>query len=511
MQPLTQYPRSIASPGEGTIRQRSYSAARGRHLAAPLLSAIANYQRPGTVAFSTPGHKGGAGADDELRALLGEQVFAADVWLNMGDLHDALQDAEDLAADAWGAETAHFLVNGSSSGNHALLQSQLGPGDEVIVARDTHRSLIAGLVATGACPVFVAPRLHDARDIGLGSDPVDVAAALDAHPGAKMVVVTSPTYHGVVSDVAAIARLAHGRGIPLYVDQAWGAHLRFHPSLPPSAIDAGADAVVISPHKTLSALSQGAILLVKGPRIDRERLCGAVRMTQTTSRNLPILASLDAARRQVAMQGWASMERCLSLAARVRAGLRAIPGIEIVDAAALGLPDRAFDPTRIVIDTTGTGIDGFTVERLLRSDAAIAPEMSDAMGIICLITPGDSRERVDRLVSAIADLADVHGATRRHPARRCGSTGKAVAPGEQALTPREAYFAPSRAVPLPAAVGEISAELVVPYPPGIPVLMPGERITLDKLLYLAELSRRGGYCTGAADPRLLTIRVVARG
>jgi len=429
----------------------------------------------------------------------------------MTDLDSSLLQAEELAADAWGADSAYFLINGSSSGNHALLLAQLRPGDEVIIARDAHRSMLAGLIATGATPVFVTPVLHPELGISTGIDPHDIALALDAHPNARLVVVTSPSYHGVASDIPTIARIAHDHSVPLFIDQAWGAHLRFHPSLPVSAMEAGADAAVISAHKTLSSLSQGSVLLVRGDRIDASRLRAAVRMAQSSSRSLPILLSLDTARRQMALHGWALMELTIALAARARAGLQAIPGIGLVDAARLGLPFDRFDSTRLVIDTIGLGMDGFTVERILRDEFGIAPEMSDLAGIVCLITIGDTRQSVDQLVSALTSLSRETFNSDRQPAFSIPrSVGKAIAPGEMALTPREAFFAKSRPVPLPAAIGEIAAELVVPYPPGIPVLVPGERIGWDKLMYLAEISTRGARCAVAADPRLLTLRVVSR-
>jgi arginine/lysine/ornithine decarboxylase len=442
--------------------------------------------------------------------LLGKTVFDADVWLNMADLDSVLAAAEDLAADAWGAGVAHFLVNGSSSGNHALLQAQLQPGDEVIIARDAHRSMLAGLIATGAVPVFVAPVLNEELGMTMGIDPKDIARTLQEHPAARMVVVTSPSYHGVASDIATIAQVAHEYDVPLYVDQAWGAHLRFHPNLPVSAMEAGADAAVISAHKTLSSLSQGSILLVQGDRINRSRLQATVRMTQSSSRSLPILLSLDTTRRQMALHGWALMELTMALAARARAGLQAIRGIELIDSDRLGLPPERFDATRLVIDTRGIGLDGFAVERILRDEFGIAPEMSDRAGIVCLITIGDTRHSVDCLIDALSVLArEARGAVSpfRHGIPR--SVGQAIAPGEMAMTPREAFFAGSRPVPLPVAIGEIAAELIVPYPPGIPVLVPGERIGWDKLMYLAEISTRGACCAGAADPTLLTLRVVA--
>jgi len=267
---------------------------------APLLEALEEYLSTGTIAFSTPGHKGRL-ADNDLQALLGDGFFRADVWLDTSRHDAALRAAEHLAAETWSADDAWYVVNGSSSGNHALLLALVNPGDTVIVARDAHMSVLTGLILVGARPVFVAPKLHPDLALSTGIDPAAIAAALDANPDAKLVVITSPSYHGVSSEVGAIVETAHARNVPVMVDEAWGAHLPFSPALPDHAMASGADAAVVSLHKTLPALSQGAMIVIQGERIDRQRLRSCVRMTQSTSRCLPILASLDSARRQVAL------------------------------------------------------------------------------------------------------------------------------------------------------------------------------------------------------------------
>ena len=386
-----------------------------------------------------------------------------------------------------------------------------GPGDEVVIARDFHTSLLTALIHTGACPIFVSPQVHSSLDINLGVRAEDVAAALSEHPNARLVVVTSPSYWGVTSDVAGIASVAHLHGVPLYVDEAWGPHLPFHPDLPCAAIMSGADVAVTSAHKLLSSLSQGAILNARGGRLDLGRLAAAVRMGQTTSPLVPILASLDACRRQMVLEGEQMLERTLELAAYARQRLGSIPGITVSDAQRLGLPHERFDATRLVIDVQGLGVSGFTVERTLRDRFGIAVEMSDLVGIVCLVTIGDRRASVDRLVSALATVASERGVARLVAIGTPRSAGTVTAPGEQVCSPREAFFARSHAVPLAASTGEVAAELVVPYPPGIPVLIPGERITATKIAYLAEITRRGASVRGPADSRLATVRVVVPG
>jgi arginine/lysine/ornithine decarboxylase len=479
------------------------------HRRAPLVDALRCYRDSGTTPFSTPGHKLGAGADPELVELLGSQVFAVDVWLNTADYDACLRRAEALAADAWGAERSFYLTNGSTSGNQALMLAALGPDDEVVVARGVHKSILAGLIATGARPVWVTPRLHPDLGLALGIDPADVAAALAAHPRAKLVILVSPTYWGVATDVAGVVAVAHARGVPVYVDEAWGPHLPFHPGLPPAAMASGADAAVTSAHKLLACLGQGAVLNIQGDRIDVSRVAAAVAMARTTSPSLPILASLDACRRQMALAGEELLDRTIALAEGTRRRLRAIRGLRVVGAEDLG--GWGFDPTRLVIDVGRLGLTGHEAERALRGRFGIAPEMSDLTGVVCLVSVGDTPEHLDRLVAAFAELAAATPVrlTASSPHRLTASTAAALAPGEQAMSPREAHFAGMREVPLAAAVGEVAAGLVVPFPPGIPALVPGEVISAEKVAYLQAGLADGMHVGGLADPRRATVAVVA--
>ncbi|MCC7021668.1 MAG: aminotransferase class V-fold PLP-dependent enzyme [Thermomicrobiales bacterium] len=481
------------------------------HSRAPILDGITDYLHRGIVPFSTPGHKLGVGADAELREVLGEAVLRADIPLGggVGDTHfsgEALRAAEALAADAWNADRSFFLLNGSSAGNHAFLLAAVGPGDKVIVSRDLHKSLLVALILTGAEPVYLSPRLHPELNVGLGITADQVAAALDRHPDAKLVALVSPSYCGVPSDLAAIAAIAHARGVTVHVDEAWGPHFPFHPALPPSAMTSGVDGAVTSMHKVLGSLTQAAILNVRAGLVDPDRVRTTVGMAQTTSPSALILASIDAARRQMALHGRDLLDRTVALAADARRRLQAIPGIAVLDAEELGIAE--FDLTKLVVDVDALGITGYEAEQALRYRFGVGPEMSDLVGLVFLITIGDTPESVDRLVDAFATLSREHsrGGGRRAELR---SSGTVIAPGRQAMTPREAFFAQAKATPLAAANGEVSAELVIPYPPGIPVLAPGEIITDDKIAYLREGAAHGMYLSGPADPTLATIRVVA--
>ncbi len=484
------------------------------HHRAPLLEGIADYRKRQMLPFSTPGHKLGSGMDPDLIELFGANAFASDIPVSGGadSIHfswETWRKAEELGADAWGADETFYLVNGSSTGNLAFLLATVKPGDEVIVARDVHKSLMVALIHSGAKPIYVAPRLHPQLNIGLGVDPAEIASALSSHRDARLVILVSPSYCGVASDLPEIARIAHDHNASLYVDEAWGPHFHFHPALPVSAMEAGADGAVASTHKVLGAFTQSAILNIKRTRVDAGKVAAAVGMSQTTSPAAFILATIDACRRQMVLHGHQMLDRTISLAEDARQRLKAIPGVGVLDGESLGI--EHYDLTKLVIDVHSLGLTGFDVEERLRHQFSINPEMSDSSGIVCLITVGDTAESVDRLVAAFESLSfdartTIHSNGHRGASRR--SSGAVISPGIQAMSPRDAFFSPARAIPLAQSIGEVSAELVIPYPPGIPVLAPGDVITIEKLEYLREGAEMGMYISGAADHHLRTILVV---
>lgn len=481
------------------------------HRRAPLLEGIQTYRRQGIIPFSTPGHKLGIGADPDLRETFGSDALLSDIPLGGGimDTHfggNIHRKAEALAADAWGADRSFFLLNGSSAGNHAVLLATIRPGDKVIVSREIHKSLLVALILTGAVPVYLSPALHPEHNVGLGITVSQVESALEAHPDARLVALVSPSYCGVPSDLAGIAAVAHAQGVPVHVDEAWGPHIHFHPALPPSAMASGIDASVISTHKVLGSLTQGAILNVRQGLLDPNRMRTTVGMAQTTSPSVLILASIDTARRQMALAGETMLERTIALATDARRRLQALPGVGVLDADQLGITE--FDLTKLVVDVHGLGLTGFEAEAALRHRFGIGPEMSDLVGLVFLVTIGDTEESINRLVDAFATLSREHerGQGSRPTLR---SSGAVVAPATQAMTPRDAFFARARSIPLAEASGEVSTELVIPYPPGIPVLAPGEVITNDKIAYLREGAAHGMYVSGPADPSLSTIRIVS--
>jgi arginine/lysine/ornithine decarboxylase len=494
---------------------------------APLMDAITRYRGLDTGALHVPGHAGGGVVGPELRAMLGPNFLASDVWLTPADLAVARHDAEALAAQAWGAETALFLLDGSSGGNRAVHLAQQHPlrpgGEHVVVARDSHTSTLAGLVLSGATPHWVTPQLDQAGfGISLGIDPGTLNQTLidvsESGHQAGLVSLVSPGYAGACSDVRALAAVAHAHGALLHVDEAWGAHLPFHPDLPRHALSLGADIVVVSAHKMLPAASGAAIVFVGGGRADAARICRAVRMTQSTSPLLPVLASIDDARRTMVDRGHALLDRTLQLAADARRRLSAIPGVRVAYAADLGVGPERFDPLRLVVGVRGLGLTGLALERLLRSPGpglgtggllhpAVAVEGADEGNLFVVITTGTRPEVIDALVAGLRALS---GRNRRR--LRLGWDGQLVAallaPRAQACTPREAHFAATEVVPLRRAVGRISAEPITPYPPGVPAVMPGERLDRDAVKALTRAVDSGMHIHGAADPTLTTVGVL---
>ncbi|MDQ1295407.1 MAG: DegT/DnrJ/EryC1/StrS family aminotransferase [Actinomycetota bacterium] len=492
---------------------------------APLLEAVRRESRSSLTRLHCPGHQGGSRASDDLTALIGPSALAADVWLETGQHDRVRREAEELAAQAWGARRAWMIGNGSTGGNLAWLMGSLKEGEEVVVGRDAHISVLSGLVLSGARPVWVAPRVHPVLGLPLGVEALDIHNTLLAHPRAKHLLVTSPGYASTCADLPEVLAVARRAQVRTYVDQAWGAHLAFHPSLPADALACGAEGAVVSLHKTGSALSSGALLLAGHGLSDEnlDRVDSTVRMTQTTSPFMPLLASVDAARRDLAVGGARAVEHAVERARRVSRRLMRVRGIGVLTPADLDLPADRVDPLKVVVDVSGLSVTGWTVETSLRR-MGVPPEGADA-GRVYLVLPSTSRGgdgritdqvMVDALVAGLERVARQAGRTRgRHRASHRPDRGPsaeawraAVVPDRQELTPRQAHRAPSRAVPLRAAVGEVAAEPVVPYPPGLPVLLPGEIVGEAAVEVLEAVRAAGGHLHGCADPTLRTLRVV---
>ena len=469
------------------------------HDRVPLVEHIQDLRSRQIVPYLSIGHRLGEAADPEIVALLGRDLFESNTWLTASAYDEAVAAAERLAAGAWSADRSFFLVDGSSAGNHAVLMATLNPGERVIISRDVHWSMMVAIIMTGAIPIYVKPDIDPIYDVGTGVNPAAIEAAITEHPEARLVVLVSPSWCGVSADLPAIADIAHRHGLPLYVDEAWGPHNHFHPDLPVSAMQAGADAAVMSVHKILPAVSQGSMLHLQGSRIDGDRLSTAVRMMSTTSPMLPIVASLDATRRQMVREGRTRLDRTIALARWARAELETLPAYELLSASKLSLPDRLFDETKFVIDVHRMGISGYEAEAILNRTHAIAVESADHRGIVANFNLGETEESAQRFVDALRSIAVAHPVSRRGgEPDEPRATGSVLSTPELAMTPRDAWFSRKRRIPLSHSSGMIAAELITPYPPGIPVLAPGEVIADEHIDYLQRVFDLGAvqYGTG---------------
>jgi len=482
--------------------------------AAPYLDAVWGYAFRGSTRFHVPGHKGGPGADPGLRASLGEQALQidvpADIWgIDLGPAPTPYQRAEELAAEAHGAVRSWFLTNGASQGNHALTLALAPLGARVVVQRNSHASVVDGLVLSGGVPTYVAPEYEDELGMAHGVTPEALAGALAAAgEGVRAAFIVSPTYYGMAADVAGCAEVCHDAGIPLVVDQAWGPHFGFHPDLPESALKLGADATITSTHKIVGSLTQSAMLHVgPGGRIDPQQVARMVRLTRSTSPSALLMASLDAARRQLAVHGEALLDRTMAAGDAARAAIDGVPGVRVVGDEFVGRPGVAgWDPMRIVIDVRGTGCTGYEVAAGLREAYDIHVELATHATMVLILGLGQPTEDLERFAH------DFEAVVRR--LSRSGEAAALVrAPGalenEVVVPPRDAFLGEAERVPVDDAVGRVSAESIAGYPPGIPALLPGERITTEVLAYLRELKASGARLHGASDPVFETIHVLA--
>ena len=481
----------------------------------PYLDAALRYRAAGYTPFHTPGHKFGKGAPEKLRELLGETCLRADVAMAGGveatrESTHLVRLAEEYAAEAWGCERAWFLVNGSTSGIHALVLTLCRPGDTVIMPRNAHKSMLAGLIFSGAMPFYIEPDVDELWGIPLNVTAAAAERALRAHADAAAIFVTSPTYNGLACDLQAIALAAHGAGVPFVTDQAWGPHLRFCTLLPEDAMTAGADAAVLSTHKLISGVTQSSVLLARGQRINLARLEALVHMTQSTSPQALMYASIDAARQQMAVRGEELWTGAVGLATWARERLNGMPGIRCLGQESLAHEGVvALDPTRLTVSSLDLGHGGYELESVLRRDYRISVEAADPFNVVLNVTFGDSKADLERLVSAFRDYSARFAGDARRGGDESPRLLHAPAFTHQVLSPREAFFAPSVPLPLAECSGHVSAEMVTPYPPGIPVLGPGEAISDEIVAYLEEGAATHLKVHGPEDPSLGTLRVVA--
>lgn len=479
----------------------------------PYLDALAAHAARRPARLYVPGHKGGAGADASLRHVLGASALEMDIpslipGIDVGPASTPFGEAQLLAAEAWGARRSWFLLNGASQGNHAACLALRHAGTPIVVQRNAHSSVIDGAILAGLEPTFVAPEIDPELGVAHCITPDSLAASLDSTPDAVGAICVSPTYFGACADVAGLAEVAHARGVPLVVDEAWGAHLAFSPELPPSALESGADLVVSSTHKIVGSLTQSAMIhLGRGERIDEDVVDRVVTLMESTSPSSLLTLSLDAARRQAAEHGEALLAETVASLRAARERIRAVPGLDVLDERLAGSPGVAgWDPLRLTVDVRGTGATGHRVATLLRDRADVFCELaSETVVVAAFGMGGDAAPLVDRLVAALEVLTgELDGAGDREEVPFASPPPW----GPMEMVPREAFLGPQESVPLADAAGRVAAESLAAYPPGIPNVLPGERLTAETLGFITDTLAHGGYLRGAVDRSLQTVRVV---
>lgn len=480
------------------------------HERTPLFDGLLNHIQSKPIPFHIPGHKNGQGMEPAFRDFIGENTLSIDL-INISPLDDLhhptamIKEAETLAADAFGAEHTFFSVQGTSTPIMAMVMSVCKPGDKIIVPRNIHKSVTSALIFSGAIPIFVHPELDTSLGIAHGITPTSVEHALRQHPDAKAVFVINPTYYGVACDLKQIVDISHRYNIPVLVDEAHGVHIHFHDQLPVSAMAAGADLAATSVHKLGGSMTQSSVLNLQGNLVSREHVQAILSMLTTTSTSYILLSSLDAARKHLKLKGQTLIETTIKRANDLRKAINALeylycPGTDILGTNAT----YSYDPTKILVSVKQLGLNGYDVETWLREHYHIEVELSDMYNILCIITPGDSDETINYLLRALTKLVETY---KPQAFEKKIQVSAPPIPALQ-MSPRDAFYSDTETIPLKEAVGRVSAESIMVYPPGIPIFIPGEIINKESLDYIDANIKAGLPVQGLEDDTLKTIHVI---
>ncbi|PLT34353.1 aminotransferase class I/II-fold pyridoxal phosphate-dependent enzyme [Bacillus sp. V5-8f] len=478
----------------------------------PLFTGLIQHAKKDPVQFHIPGHKKGTGIDPEFREFIGDNALAIDL-INIAPLDDLHQPrgmikrAQELAAEAFGADHTFFSVQGTSGAIMTMVMAVCGPGDKIIVPRNVHKSVMSGIVFSGAVPIFIHPEIDENLGISHGITIESVEHALEQHPDAKGLLVINPTYFGISADLKKIVEIAHSYHVPVLVDEAHGVHIHFHEELPMSAMQAGADMSATSVHKLGGSLTQSSILNVREGLVNVKRVQSILSMLTTTSTSYLLLASLDVARKRLATEGRELVSKTIKLANYIREEVNKIPdlycpGKEILKSKST----YDMDPTKLIISVKDVGISGHDVEKWLREKYNIEVEMSDLYNILCIVTPGDTKKEADLLIGALRDLSEEF--------HKYIGDGKKVTEvllpniPSLAMSPRDAFYSDTEVIPIDESAGRIIAEFIMVYPPGIPIFIPGEIINKDNIDYIKKNQEAGLPVQGPEDFDLKHLRVI---
>lgn len=476
------------------------------HSKAPIYEALMRYKKARVVPFDVPGHKQGRG-NPMLKEFLGEQCLSVDVNSmkpldNLCHPVSVIKEAEKLAADAFNAKNAFFMVNGTTSAVQAMVMSVCKKDEKIIMPRNVHRSAINALIISGAIPVYINPGVNKKLGIPLGMSVEDVKRAIIENPDAKAVLVNNPTYYGICSNLKEITKIAHEHGMYVLVDEAHGTHFYFGDNMPISATEAGADLAAVSMHKTGGSLTQSSFLLLNCD-LNQGYVRQIINLTQTTSGSYLLMSSLDLARRDLVLHGKEIFCKVKKMAEYAREEINKIGGYyafseELID----GDEVFDFDRTKLSIFTRDTGLAGIEVYDLLRDEYGIQIEFGDIANILAIISVGDRELTIERLISALSEIK------RLHSKDKAGMFDHEYINPEVVLTPQEAFYSSKRSMPMEESDGKICAEFVMCYPPGIPILAPGEKITREILDYISYAKEKGCFLTGTEDSKIENINVV---
>lgn len=473
---------------------------------APLYEAMKEYRTNRVVKFDVPGHKGGRG-NKILSDFLGDSCLKSDVNSmkpldNLCHPVSVIKEAQELAADAFGAASSLFIVNGATGAVQAMIMSVCKSGDRIILPRNVHRSAINALVVCGAVPVYVNPGVNGELGIPLGMTPEEVELAIVQNPDAKAVLVNNPTYYGICSDLKKIVEIAHRHGLLVLCDEAHGTHFYFGENLPVSGMAAGADMAAVSVHKTGGSLTQSAILLM-ADTVNPDYVRQVINLTQTTSASYLLMVSLDLARQNLALHGKEFYAKTAEFAEYARREINAIGGYYAFGGELCnGREFYAFDKTKLSVHTRAMGLAGIEVYDLLRDEYDIQIEFGDIGNILAIITGGDRAQDIERLVSALSEIKRLYG---RSPV---GLFDHEYINPTVDMPPQKAFYAKRTSLPINETAGRVCGEFVMCYPPGIPILAPGERITKDILDYIAYAKEKGCSLTGPQDMNVEFLEVV---
>lgn len=473
---------------------------------APIYEALQTFRHMRVVPFDVPGHKHGRG-NPELTAFLGEQCVSIDVNSmkpldNLCHPVSVIHEAELLAADAFGASHAFLMVGGTTSAVQSMVLSVCKRGDKIILPRNVHRSVINALVLCGANPVYVNPEVNCHLGISLGMQRGQVAKAISENPDAVAVLVNNPTYYGICSDLRAIVKMAHEAGMYCIADEAHGTHFYFGEDMPVSAMEAGADMAAVSMHKSGGSLTQSSLLLT-GPNINPGHVRQIINLTQTTSGSYLLMSSLDISRRNLALRGKEVFAGVVDMADYARKEINAVGGYYAFGSELInGNSVFDFDPTKLSVHTRDIGLAGIEVYDILRDEYDIQIEFGDIGNILAYLSIGDRMSDLERLVSALAEIR------RRYQTDSSGLFSQEYISPEVVTSPQEAFYSGKRSIPLEESIGCVCSEFVMCYPPGIPILAPGERITKEILDYIQYAKIKGCSMTGPEDPEIMNINVL---